>query len=107
MDGAPTAGLTRLELARGIADRTGGSIRQGEEILELILHSIAAALSRGERVELRGFGTFYVHTRNARNGRNPMTGEVVLVPAKKVAKFKVSKEIAKKLVATPTEPDRA
>jgi nucleoid DNA-binding protein len=107
MNGDTTAGLTRFELSRGIADRIGGSVRQGEEILELILHSIAAALSRGERVELRGFGTFYVHTRNARNGRNPMTGEAVHVPAKKVAKFKVSKEIAKKLIAAPTKPDRA
>jgi nucleoid DNA-binding protein len=73
----------------------------------LILHSIAVALSRRERVELRGGGVFYVHTRNARNGRNPMTGESVRVSAKKVAKFKVSKEIAKKLITAPTEPDRA
>jgi nucleoid DNA-binding protein len=97
MSGAPTAELTRFELARDIAHRIGVSIRRGEEILELILHSIAVALSRGERVELRGFGTFYVHPRNARNGRNPMTGESVRVPAKKVAKFKVSKEIAKEI----------
>jgi integration host factor subunit beta len=103
MNGDPTAGLTRFELARSITDRIGGPIRQGEEILETILHSIATALSRGERVELRGFGTFYVHTRNARTGRNPMTGESVRVPVKKVAKFKVSKEIAKKLVATEPE----
>jgi integration host factor subunit beta len=64
---------------------------------------MAVALSRGERVELRRFGAFYVHTRNARNGRNPMTGESVRVPAKKVAKFKVSEEIAKNLNAAPTE----
>jgi nucleoid DNA-binding protein len=99
--------MTRYELARGIADGIGVPIRQGEEILELNLHSIAVALSRGERVELRGFGVFYVHTRNARHGRNPMTGESVRVPAKKVAKFKVSKEIAKKLIAAPTELDSA
>jgi integration host factor subunit beta len=68
---------------------------------------LPVALSRGERVELRGFGVFYVHTRNARRGRNPMTGECVRVLAKKVAKFKVSKEIAKKLIAPPTEPDSA
>jgi integration host factor subunit beta len=78
-------------------------IRQGEEIVETILHSIAVALSRGERVELRGFGVFYVHMRNARNGRNPMTGEAVRIPEKKVAKFKVSQETAKKLIAAPAE----
>jgi nucleoid DNA-binding protein len=91
-------------LARAIADRIGVPVRQAEEILEVILHSITAALNREERVERRGFGTFYVHTRNVRNGRNPMTGESVRVPAKKVAKFRVSKEIAKKLNAAPTEP---
>ena len=104
MNGDPRAELTRFELARDIADRIGVPMRQGEEILELILHSIAAALRRGERVQLRRFGVFYVHTRNARSGRNPMTGDAVRIPAKKVAKFKVSKEIAKKLVAAPTEP---
>jgi nucleoid DNA-binding protein len=103
MNGKSRAGLTRFELSRHIADRTGVPVRQAEEILELILHSIAAALSRGERVELRGFGIFYVHTRNARNGRNPMTGESVRVPAKKVAKFKASEEIAKKLISAPPE----
>src|SRR5215472_16533781 len=98
----PRAALMRFDLARAVADRIGVPIHQGEEIVQLVLHSIAAALSRGERVELRGFGTFYVHTRNERNGRNPMTGESVRIPARKLAKFKASKEIAKKLVAAPT-----
>ncbi len=64
-----------------------------EKVVEVILEEITAALERGDRVELRGFGAFSVRQRNARRGRNPRTGAPVNVPAKKVPIFKAGKEL--------------
>tara|TARA_E500000331_G_scaffold107860_1_gene104754 strand:- start:1124 stop:1306 length:183 start_codon:yes stop_codon:yes gene_type:complete len=56
-----------------------------------------SALSKGNRIEVRGFGTFAVNVRPERLGRNPKTGESVLVPEKKVLHFKCGKDLKKKL----------
>ncbi len=64
-----------------------------ERLVNVILEEIAAALMRGDRVELRGFGAFSVRRRDARNGRNPRTGEAVSVPEKAVPFFKAGKEL--------------
>ena len=67
--------------------------RDVENIVDAILDEITAALARGERVELRGFGAFSTKQRAARTGRNPRTGEPVPVPAKRLPFFKVGKEL--------------
>jgi len=64
-----------------------------EQAVDVIFEEISAALERGDRVELRGFGAFSVRARDARKGRNPRTGEPVSVPAKKVPFFKAGKEL--------------
>ena len=64
-----------------------------ERVVAVILDEIADALARGNRVELRGFGTFSVRKRAARVGRNPRTGEPVEVSAKSVPFFKAGKEL--------------
>jgi integration host factor subunit beta len=64
-----------------------------ERIVNVILDEIGSALSKGDRVELRGFGAFSVRERAARKGRNPRTGEPVDVPAKTVPFFKAGKEL--------------
>ena len=64
-----------------------------ERVVNVILDEIGAALARGDRVELRGFGAFSVRQRDARRGRNPRTGEPVTVPAKTVPFFKAGKEL--------------
>ena len=64
-----------------------------EKVVNVILDEIAAALARGDRVELRGFGAFSVRHRDSRKGRNPRTGEPVEVPAKSVPFFKAGKEL--------------
>lgn len=64
-----------------------------ERAVAVILDEIAHALARGERVELRGFGTFSIRRREARIGRNPRTGEPVAVEAKAVPFFKAGKEL--------------
>lgn len=68
-------------------------LKRVEQAVDVIFEEISAALERGDRVELRGFGAFSVRHRDARMGRNPRTGESVPVPAKKVPFFKAGKEL--------------
>jgi integration host factor subunit beta len=78
--------------------------RDVERIVNTIFDEISAALSRGDRVELRGFGAFSVKQRPARQGRNPRTGEPVQVEAKHVPFFKSGKELRERL-NKPESPD--
>ena len=71
--------------------------RDVERIVTTIFDEIASALSRGDRVELRGFGAFSVKQRDARIGRNPRTGAAVNVAAKRVPYFKTGKQLRDKL----------
>jgi integration host factor subunit beta len=73
--------------------------RDLENVVDAILDRIVAALARGDRVELRGFGAFSVKSRRARDGRNPRTGAHIVVDRKSVPLFKTSKEIHKRLNA--------
>lgn len=68
-------------------------LKRVEQAVDVIFEEISAALERGDRVELRGFGAFSVRHRDARKGRNPRTGETVQVPAKRVPFFKAGKEL--------------
>jgi len=67
--------------------------RDIENIVNAILDTVVDALSRGDRVELRGFGAFSVKKRDARKGRNPRTGELVAVDEKVIPVFKTGKEM--------------
>ena len=71
--------------------------RDVERIINTIFDEIIVALSRGDRVELRGFGAFSVKSRNARQGRNPQTGNSVAVDAKRIPFFKTGKELRDQL----------
>ena len=73
--------------------------RDVEKIVNAILDTIADALARGDRVELRGFGAFSVKKRDARTGRNPRTGESVSITEKVVPVFKTGKEMRQRLTA--------
>ncbi len=80
--------------------------RDVENIVNAILNEITAALARGDRVELRGFGAFTVKRRDARTGRNPRTGEAVPVNEKAVPFFKAGKELRER-VDRGVKPARA
>jgi integration host factor subunit beta len=71
--------------------------RDVERIVTTIFEEITAALARGDRVELRGFGAFSVKQRGARTGRNPRTGQAVSVTEKHIPYFKTGKELRERL----------
>ncbi|MGZ8996188.1 MAG: integration host factor subunit beta [Rhodospirillales bacterium] len=73
--------------------------RDVERIVTTVFEEIAAALSRGDRVALRGFGAFSVKERGARTGRNPRTGDTVSVTSKYIPYFKTGKQLREKLNA--------
>lgn len=86
--------MTKSELVDAVVELEGQiTRREAEVVVNNILSAIGDALGRGERVELRGFGSFYTKERNARVGRNPKTGASVHVPAKVVPQFKPGKEL--------------
>jgi integration host factor subunit beta len=85
--------MTKAELVEKVSERIDLTKKQTEEIVNTIFGSITNSLSDGDKVELRGFGSFRVRSRDARQGRNPKTGETVQIPAKKVPFFKAGKEL--------------
>ena len=90
--------MTKSELVQRLAEANPHLYqRDVEVIVTAIFDQIAAALARGDRVELRGFGAFSVKRRDARNGRNPRTGEAVAVCEKLIPVFKTGKEMRKRL----------
>ena len=90
--------MTKSELILRLAERNPHLYqRDVERIVSTVFDEISAALARGDRVELRGFGAFSVKNRNARTGRNPRTGETVYVAKKSVPFFKVGKDLRERL----------
>lgn len=90
--------MTRSELIADLASRnTHLQGRDVELIVSTIFDEISAALARGARVELRGFGAFTVKQREARSGRNPRTGEQVRVDEKVVPFFKAGKQLRERV----------
>lgn len=90
--------MTKSDLILRLAERNPHLFqRDVERIVATVLDEITAALSRGDRVELRGFGAFSVKHRGARVGRNPRTGESVSVAEKVVPYFKTGKELRERL----------
>ena len=90
--------MIRSELLTAIAeDNPELRAEEVEQVVDIFFEEIAQRLAEGGRVELRGFGAFSPRERDARQGRNPRTGEMVDVPAKKVPYFKPGKEIRERL----------
>ena len=83
------------------------SRRDAEVMVNAVFGSMTQALVRGERIEIRGFGSFVVKNRQAREGRNPKTGRLVPVHAKRVPFFKVGKELNLRVDGKPWTPDDA
>jgi integration host factor subunit beta len=106
--------MTKAELVEDVARAAELTKKDAERLVEIVFESIIETLNQGEKIELRGFGSFRVRERGARRGRNPKTGDPVSIPAKRVPYFKPGKEL-KELIndenpgshASATNPSRS
>ncbi|MGH9423363.1 MAG: integration host factor subunit beta [Thermoanaerobaculia bacterium] len=94
--------MTKAELVDEVARVVQLTKKQAETIVNIVFDSIVDSLRSGQKIELRGFGSFRLRSRKSRTGRNPKTGEKVDVPSKKIPYFKPGKEL-KELINKVTE----
>ncbi len=85
--------MVRAEIINQVSQHLGVTKRRASIAVNTVFSSITNALARGDKVELRGFGSFTVRVRKERLGRNPKTAEVVDVPEKRVPFFKAGKDL--------------
>ena len=95
--------MTKADLIDELAKVANLTKKESETIVNTIFDKITTALTKGEKVELRGFGSFRIRRRRARRGRNPKSGISVSIPAKKVPFFKVGKHL-RLLINRPASP---
>jgi len=88
--------MTKSELINTLAEKIpGGRRRDADVIVNTIFQAMTDALAKGDRIEIRGFGSFHLRNRKSRLGRNPKSGEKVMVEQKRVPFFKAGKELRK------------
>jgi integration host factor subunit beta len=103
--GGDISAMTKSDLIEKVAKRLPHiSKKDTEVVVNTIFDRMTEALSHGERIEIRGFGSFQVKVREAREGRNPKTGDEVKIPKKRTPFFKVGKEPERHRDALPREP---
>jgi len=85
--------MTKADIVKLLADQVGLTRREAADALAVVLDGVIEAIKDGEKVELRGFGSFRTRKRLARQGRNPRTGAQVKVPPKVVPYFKPGKQL--------------
>jgi integration host factor subunit beta len=86
--------MTKAQIIERVSEQVAGlTKRQAEIVVNTIFNSIRQSLQRGDKTEIRGFGSFRLRSRRMKEGRNPKTGATVSVPAKKVPFFKAGKEL--------------
>jgi len=85
--------MNKAELIEEVSNKTGLTKKDTGNVINTLTDTIQKTLSKEEKVTLVGFGTFRVLNRKARRGRNPQTGEIIQIPAKRVAKFRAGKKL--------------
>lgn len=85
--------MKKQDLANIVLDIVGGTKTQSEHVIKALFDAMAAEMAKGGTVDIAGFGKFEGAMRNAREARNPRTGEMVKVPAQRVPKFKAGKAL--------------
>lgn len=83
--------MNKTELIASVAEAAALSKKDAEKAVQSVIDTIKTAMAEGEKVQLVGFGTFEVRERNAREGKNPKTQEVIQIPASRVPAFKPGK----------------
>ena len=97
--------MTKSDLIKRLADANPHlTARDVERIVATVFDRIGAALARGDRVELRGFGAFSIKARDARPARNPRTGDEVAVPGRTFPRFRTAKGLRDRLMAVDRAP---
>ncbi len=89
--------MTKSDIVKEIIEKEGLRRTIAEEVVDIIFDSMKEALVEGDKVEIRGFGSFKVKDYKGYEGRNPRTGEIINVPSKKLPFFKVGKDLKEKL----------
>jgi integration host factor subunit alpha len=82
--------MTKAEIVEQIYERVGFSKKEAAELVEKVFDIMKDTLAEGEKVKISGFGNFVVRQKNARKGRNPQTGQEILLEARRVLTFKPS-----------------
>lgn len=95
--------MTKAEVANLLMEKTGLGRAESLQTVEIFLESVKEALQQGEKVSLVGFGTFLVKEKNARNGRNPRTGEQIFIEKKNVVVFKPGKSFRESVNDLPLD----
>ncbi|ACM61579.1 DNA-binding protein HU-beta [Caldicellulosiruptor bescii] len=90
--------MSKEELIKAMSQKSGLTKKDSEKALNALIESIQEALSKGEKIQLVGFGSFEVRQRAERKGRNPQTREEIIIPATKVPVFKAGKMLKQAVV---------
>lgn len=96
--------MTKANVVEEVSRVLETTRKDSEQVVEIVFESIISALGRGDKVEIRGFGSFRTRQRDPRIGRNPKTGARVDVPAKRVPYFKPSKDLKDLINASSPAP---
>jgi len=89
--------MNKSQLIERIAKEEGITIKNAASVVNVVFDSMSDSLAKGDRVEIRGFGSFKVKSYESYQGRNPKTGEVIQVKEKKLPYFKVGKEMKERV----------
>lgn len=92
--------MTKADIASKIQSKLGLSRKESEELLESVLGIMKSTLESGEKLKINGFGSFLIKDKNPRRGRNPQTGESIILDGRRILTFKAS-QILKDAVNTP------
>ena len=100
--------MNKSDLVENISERLKNlSRKEVDLIIDTVFNKMTEALSKGDRIEIRGFGSFEVRVRDSRQGRNPKTGDKVFVTTRRVPFFKVGKELKERINVENTVKQKA
>ena len=98
LDSLNTTALTKAQLADALFDQIGLNKREAKDFVDAFFEVVATELAQGKSVKISGFGNFEVHNKTARPGRNPQTGEPVVIAARKVVTFRASGSLRQQII---------
>ena len=87
--------MTKAEIVERIYEKVGFSKKEASEVVEAIFEIVKGRLEKGEKVKISGFGNFVVHQKRPRKGRNPQTGDEIIISGRRVLSFKPSQVLKK------------